>query len=91
MRRKTKQALLAMAIGVLAAGFANSAENRTAATPRAAEATEAQRRAALAEHDQKKAEFARRCAPGIQNPSELRTCQTLYRELYRPANEGERR
>ena len=46
---KTKVILLAMALGILAAGFARGAEERkTSVTPRQQEPSEMQRRAALA-------------------------------------------
>jgi len=85
---KTKAIILAMAISLIAAAItAHGAETKTIATSRQPEMSEAQRRATLAEHDRRKAEFARRCAPGIPNPSELETCKVLYRQLYQPVSE----
>jgi hypothetical protein len=42
---------------------------------------EARRRAAAAEHDKRKEEFARRCSKPIKNPFELEECKAVYREM----------
>ena len=44
-------------------------------------AREAMRRAALAEHQKRKEDFARRCAKPVMSSAELEVCRTAYRRL----------
>lgn len=42
---------------------------------------EAQRRAAAADHQKRKDEFARRCTKPLKTPYELEECRTVYRQM----------
>ena len=42
---------------------------------------EAKRRAAVAEQERRKEEFARRCSKPVKNDSELEACRAAYRRL----------
>jgi hypothetical protein len=46
-----------------------------------AAAREAARRVALAEHEKRKADFARRCAKPFMSAAELEACRAAYRRL----------
>jgi hypothetical protein len=42
---------------------------------------EAQRRAAAADHQKRKEEFARRCTKPVKTPYELEECRSVYRQM----------
>jgi hypothetical protein len=73
-------AALSLLLGVLlTTGYARAAEKQIV-QDRAA-AREALRRIAIAEHDRRKQDFARRCIKPIVSNAELEACRAAYRRL----------
>jgi hypothetical protein len=73
-------AALCLILGaLLMTGYARAAE-KTIVQDRS-EAREAQRRVAIAQHERRKEEFARRCMKPIVTNAELEACRAAYRRL----------
>jgi hypothetical protein len=73
-------AALALLLGAaLAAGYARGSEKQTGQDR--AEAREAQRRVAAAEHQRRKEDYVRRCAKPLMTKTELEACRAAYRRL----------
>ena len=73
-------AALSLILGaLLTTGYARAAEKEIVQVRAAAR--EAVRRVAIAEHDRRKADFARRCSKPIMTNAELEACRAAYRRL----------
>ena len=89
MQLSTTIASTALVIGVVvSAGYAQSQDAAAGATVQPqtwqakVEAREAQRRVAMAEHQKRKEEFARRCTSSQpMTPAQLDSCRAAYRKL----------
>jgi hypothetical protein len=80
----TASIAVVLAIG-LTAGYAVGEEPEPPAPQKTVqkqiEEREAQRRAALAEHQQRKEAFQRRCIKPVKTEAELEACRLAYRQL----------
>jgi hypothetical protein len=80
MKLSLTVAVVALILAVLvAAGYARGAEKETFHDR--AVAREAARRVALAEHEKRKQDFARRCTKPLMSAAELEACRAAYRRL----------
>ena len=70
---------------VLIAGYARSDESpalpEIKTIQKKVDEREAQRRAAVAEQEKRKQEFARRCSKSVKTAEELQECRAVYRQM----------
>jgi hypothetical protein len=70
---------------VLVAGYARSDESsplpEVKTMQKKVDEREAQRRAAVAEQEKRKQEFARRCTKALKTAEELQECRAVYRQM----------
>ena len=72
----------ALAVGhVLGQDIPPQSEPKVVTMQKKVDEREAQRRAAAADHQKRKEEFARRCMKPVKTPIELEECRSVYRQM----------